>query len=212
VRFDSEKLASDDFNIYGGWWQDENTASFYFNNGEARTMQFNDSIKARPFDQPMGLNLVAETYPVPWIELPNDEELADPAKNICYYDWVRVYDLVDVDAPSTAQSRTVMFDEVVAFAEKPGVLKNGAELEFLISYKANADRELCLEILDANKEEICSQVYSAIGGYGRKVLRLDVKPELNDQKACTARIFIRPKGAADNDAAYDSDEFSFVVR
>ncbi|GAI29209.1 unnamed protein product, partial [marine sediment metagenome] len=49
----------------------------------------------------MGLNLVSETYPYPWISLPTDEELADTGKNICYYDWVRAYTLIGVDEAST---------------------------------------------------------------------------------------------------------------
>ena len=65
----------------------------------AKSKTFNTSIKDKPFDQTMGVNLVSETYPYPWIELPNDEELADDSRNTCYYDWVRVYKLVDINKP-----------------------------------------------------------------------------------------------------------------
>ncbi len=41
---------------------------------------FFTDIKEKPFDHPMGMNLVSETYPFPWISLPTDEELADPEK------------------------------------------------------------------------------------------------------------------------------------
>ena len=62
----------------------------------------------------MFMRLVSETYPFPWIELPNDEELADPSKNIVYYDWVRGYSLVDVNeviAVSKNEPIVKLFDE-----------------------------------------------------------------------------------------------------
>jgi len=98
VRFESDELASDGFNTFGGWWKNESEVSFYFNNGQPKTHQFYSAVKSEPFDIPMGVNLVSETYPFPWISLPTDEELADSSKNICYYDWVRAYNLVGVDS------------------------------------------------------------------------------------------------------------------
>lgn len=95
VRFESNELASANFNTYGGWWKDENTASYYFNNGTEKSHSFYNAISPKPFPNPMGMNLVCETYPYPWIELPTDAELSDPQKNTCYYDWVRAYTLVD---------------------------------------------------------------------------------------------------------------------
>ncbi|WP_083631175.1 carbohydrate binding domain-containing protein [Labilibacter marinus] len=99
VRYEDDKLSSEDFDIYGGWWRDSKTATYYYNNQDPKNQTFYNEISSTPFSQPMGMNLVVETYPFPWIELPNDEELADPEKNTSYYDWVRAYTLVDAFEP-----------------------------------------------------------------------------------------------------------------
>lgn len=100
VRFEMEEIPSEGFNTYGGWWKNENQAVYYLNDGEGKSHSFDISVKSKPFDQPMGMNLASETYPYPWVSLPTDEELADTSKNVCRYDWVRAYTLVDVDAPA----------------------------------------------------------------------------------------------------------------
>ena len=211
VSFENEKLASDEFNIYGGWWRDESTVSFYYNNGEPKTVHFYDKVKKKPFDQPMGLNMVSETYPFPWIEVPNDEELADPDKSVCYYDWVRVYTLVDVGAPSTITKPSVMFNEEVSFRKKFCTLMRGEKLAFTIDYMANDDREIALELFDKDKNLIVRKTYPAIAGYGCRVLKDLPAAKLKKNGAYTAWLYIRPKGARDNSAAYDSDELTFTV-
>ncbi|RME95998.1 MAG: hypothetical protein D6766_01800 [Verrucomicrobia bacterium] len=50
-----------------------------------------------PFDRPMQINMVTETYD--WMPAPSEEELANDAINATYYDWVRVWVLVPEDAP-----------------------------------------------------------------------------------------------------------------
>ncbi len=99
IRFSESELASENFHVYGGWWQDATKASYYYDNGEPKTHNFYHEITDTPFDRPMRMRLVSETYPFPWIELPNDAELADPSKNVAYYDWVRGYSLVHANEP-----------------------------------------------------------------------------------------------------------------
>ena len=212
ASFESDKLASEDFNVYGGWWRDESTVSFYFNDGEPKTIKFNDSIKEKPFDQPMGLNMVSETYPFPWIELPNDEELADPEKNTCYYDWVRVYTLVDVDAPPSTDKATVMFDEMVKVDKIEDGLPNAMRFNFAVTYMANEEREIFVQLLDSSSRELISKLYPAIGGYGRKLVELFVEKKPAVGSKCTVRVFIRPKGSQDNSKAFSRHELDFIVR
>ena len=213
AKFKTEALASDAFNTYGAWWHDESSVTYYFNDGESKTVEFNSSIKEKPFDQTMGVNMVSETYPFPWIELPNDAELADPTKNICHYDWVRAYTLVNVNAPSSTRGETIMFDESVAFARASAEVIRRPELEFIVVYMANADRELYLEILDETGRAMATELAPAIGGYGKK--RLSVRQRRHSPfetgATYTARLSIRPWGSTRNHAAYDRDEFSFIV-
>lgn len=210
VRFESEELASDNFNIYGAWWRNASSATYYYNNSESKSHDFYSGVKSEPFDQPMSVNLVSETYPFPWIELPTDEELADTSKNICYYDWIRAYTLVGVDADG-GQDETSVFDEEISFTEKPGILTNAADFDFLMTYRANADREIWMEITNQSESIIASGIYPAKGGFGKKILNLAVGSELEEGTAYTARIFIRPLGSEVNDHAYMSDEFTFTV-
>jgi len=102
------ELASENYNVYGGWWKDSKSASYYYNNTLIGSHDFYNQIDASPFDEPMGMNLVVETYPFPWVELPNDAELADPTKNTTYYDWVRAYNLVDVNDPNIIEEPKIV--------------------------------------------------------------------------------------------------------
>lgn len=103
VTFEDPGLASAAFHVYGGWWKDATEASYYYDNGPAKHQTFYNKISDTPFDKPMRMNLVSETHPFPWIELPTDEELADPVKSVAVYDWVRGYSLVDFDASYAAE-------------------------------------------------------------------------------------------------------------
>lgn len=102
------ELASDNYNVYGGWWKDSKSASYYYNNTLIGSHDFYNQIDATPFEEPMRMNLVVETYPFPWVELPNDAELADPTKNTTYYDWVRAYKLVDVENPNIIEETKIV--------------------------------------------------------------------------------------------------------
>ncbi|MDA3923347.1 MAG: hypothetical protein PF904_01445 [Kiritimatiellae bacterium] len=80
---------------------------------------------------------------------------------------------------------------------------------FLISYQANADREIYLEVVDKAGDIIVKRVYPVIGGYGRKVLALDQK--FNKEDSYTANVYIRPKGGEGKKDAYGKDDFKFEV-
>lgn len=180
VVFDSDALCSAAFNTYGGWWRDESNASFYFNNGEPKHMEFDTDVKKKPFDQTMGLNMVSETYPTPWIELPGDRELNDESHNTCYYDWVRSYVLVDAEKAITQEESTggkpiMLYQEDIHL----GVgITGGRAAEVMrvpISYKANEDRKLRIELLDGNGAVIGEATHDAYAGYANLVRELKLK-------------------------------------
>ncbi|MFC2113103.1 beta-porphyranase D [Bacteroidota bacterium] len=175
VRFETSELASENFNIYGGWWKDESTATYYFNNGEGKSQHFYDEIKNKPFDRPMGMNLVSETYPFPWIELPNDEELADPEKNICYYDWVRAYKLVDVDEANieerlgdnvVLEKDLMLYKENVNLDKELKIMPASKILEIPFTYMANEDRDIHFELRNPANVLIKEATFRAYAGYG----------------------------------------------
>jgi hypothetical protein len=64
------------------------------------TIEFETTHHPTPFDRPMHMNLVTETYD--WEDPPTPEELANDRKNTTHYDWVCAWKLVPVKStPST---------------------------------------------------------------------------------------------------------------
>jgi beta-glucanase (GH16 family) len=84
--------AGEAFHVYGVWWVDANTIKFYHNDEHKFTIFPSTEYDDTPFDRPMHMNLVTETYD--WETPPTPEELADNSINTTYYDWVRSYVLV----------------------------------------------------------------------------------------------------------------------
>ena len=200
---------SEDFYVYGGWWHDESMVSYYLNDRKVKTVDFYTGVTEKPFNKPMGLNMVSETYPFPWISLPTDEELADPTKNTCYYDWVRVYDLIDVDAPNVKKSigeKIPLFNENILFVEKPKSISSNQNVALDIVYKSNEDRELLIKVFDAANKSVLEQKEQVLEGFGRKELKISTKNKLQNKKKYTVRVFI--KDAKEN-KTFVTDEFDF---
>ncbi|PWJ58002.1 glycosyl hydrolase family 16 [Dyadobacter jejuensis] len=83
------------YHVFGCWWKDANTLEFYYNGDYAFTIHPDTTERKTPFDRPMYMHLVTETYS--WEVPPTKEELADKTKNVTYYDWVRSYTLAPDD-------------------------------------------------------------------------------------------------------------------
>lgn len=175
VSFPNEKPASAKFHVYGGWWRDETSTSYYYNNGEPKHQTFYNKISPKPFDRPMFMRLVSETYPFPWIELPNDEELADPTKNVAYYDWVRGYKLVDADKPDSvpaSEDPVQIYKENVSF--NPGLteIKSSKSMTIPFTYQANQDREVQIELLGPSGKVVAELTFPAYAGYSNMEIQL----------------------------------------
>ncbi|MFR9669663.1 MAG: hypothetical protein SNH16_00010 [Rikenellaceae bacterium] len=175
LKIESGSRPCDGFNTYGVWWRDDRSCSFYLNNGQRQDRTFVGRKKwGDPFDiefrftEPMGINLVTDTYPTPWIELPNDEELADPLRNRTYYDWVRAYTLMEASAENPKAQPMRMFDDKIYIAS----IKDGA-LE--LHYSAPIDRQIEIEIYDTKNRLIDSKRYPAPAGYANIALTIEAK-------------------------------------
>lgn len=86
--------ANETFHVYGAWWVDANTIHYYLNDVLVFTLHPSTEYSATPFDQPMYVNLVTETYD--WEVPPTEAEVTNPAINTSYYDWVRAYTLTPI--------------------------------------------------------------------------------------------------------------------
>lgn len=85
----------EDFHTYGCYWRDANTADFYVDGKFAGSVKVRTDVVDTPFDRPMKINMVTETYN--WATPhPTDAELANNDINASYYDWIRSYKLVPV--------------------------------------------------------------------------------------------------------------------
>ncbi len=80
------------FHTYGCWWVDANTMHFYADGEFAYTIKPKTGFDPKPFDQPMFMNLLCETYS--WEVAPTTAELEDDRLNTTLYDYVRSYRLV----------------------------------------------------------------------------------------------------------------------
>ncbi|WP_139958805.1 family 16 glycosylhydrolase [Flavicella sediminum] len=207
-KIETKTLPSEDFYTYGGWWHDASKVSYYLDDRIVKTVDFYSDIKKKPFDNPMHVNMVSETYPFPWISLPTDEELADPAKNTCYYDWVRAYNLVDVDKKTKAStySHQQLFNENIYFTEKPKKLSAKEKLELEFVYQANQDRQLLVKVFDKKKKAVLSSTQKILSGFGRKIIHLNIDKKLKNKKDYTIRIFVKELNGK---KTFSTDEFNF---
>lgn len=195
INFNNPEVSSARFHVYGGWWRDEQTASYYYNNSEPKHQKFYDKVSGKPFDKPMHMRLVSETYPYPWIELPNDAELADPTKNVVYYDWVRGYKLVDVNDANTGAKNdpTVkLFDESIMFHSATIDLSSATVLKIPLAYKALEDREIYLKLSDANGTKIVETKFIAYAGYANLEYELKLDKILEAKAGYSLLAKIRP--------------------
>lgn len=173
VKFPGDGLASDGFNVYGCWWRDEGRATFYYNDGEGRDMVFYSGIKEKPFDQRMAMNLVCETYQSPWIALPTREELLDPARNTCYYDWVRSYLLVGVDEDVPPPTHEV-FPIFLRIDRQESGRSQWSTLSLV--YSCNRKRQVVVEVRDKSRRTLFRSTHVLEPGLGRKVVPLPLGP------------------------------------
>lgn len=195
VRFGDERLTSENFNVYGAWWKDESEASFYYNHRPPKHQHFYDKIKKKPFDQAMYMRLVSETYPFPWIELPGKEELADPSKNVVYYDWVRAYQLVPVAENydnANLEKELQRYAESVIFDEVDLELPKSKKMEIPLSYKANENRLLVFELWDGANKKIMEKSIEVLAGYGRFTFGLNPKTALKKKETYRITAKLKP--------------------
>jgi beta-glucanase (GH16 family) len=86
------------FHTYAAWWVDANTVRFYLDDEYKFTIHPKTNYSATPFDHPMHVNMVTETYD--WETPPTLEAVTNPAINTVRYDWVRAYELVPKETPT----------------------------------------------------------------------------------------------------------------
>lgn len=210
-KIETETMPSEDFYVYGGWWHNESKVSYYLDDRKVKTVDFYDEVAKKPFNKSMGLNMVSETYPFPWIKLPNDEELADPTKNTCYYDWVRVYSLVDIDEKvvKNGTENLSIFNDRINFNNKQAEIISEKSIDLSYSYMANVDREVTIQVFDNNKKIVVQNKQSVYAGFGNKGFQLKLNDKLKNNEPYVVRISVKQLNEKKNIV---TDEFKFVFK
>lgn len=142
-----EQPVSDVFHTYGVWWVDANTMHFYHNDIFQHTIKPSTRLKAQPFDRPMMVTMVTETYD--WETPPTLEELNNDAINTTYYDWTRAYELVKYDPPKPGTVH-LQIDESIpplsfAASELRSALKRAG---YRVTKQQQAQQRISIEVVE----------------------------------------------------------------
>lgn len=165
----------EDYHIYGAWWKNANEVMFYANDMIFDTVKVRTDISKKPFDRPMKINMVAETYN--WQPPPSHEDLLNKAINTAYYDWVRSYVLLPVDEQAGMADYPEIFDEEVKFIKIDKDESQKGEITVELSYMCNSDQNIEVSLRSHESLQHTS-IIKVLAGYGHltKELKLDFQP------------------------------------
>ncbi|WP_158584200.1 family 16 glycosylhydrolase [Reichenbachiella sp. MSK19-1] len=179
TTLDSE--VSEEFHTYAAWWRDAEEVYFYADNAFFQSIKIRKDISEQPFDRPMHVNMVTETYD--WQPAPSVKELKDKSINTSYYDWIRAYKLVPVDQKDAASEAIDLglFENKIYLNEMPKTVfeSKNISLEYVFASDENT-KVVCKVVERVNKkaQTIQSMEWQAYAGYGhgQADLELDFTP------------------------------------
>lgn len=163
---------SDDFHIYGAWWMNEREVMFFANDEVFDTVMVRTDISQKPFDRPMQINMVTETYD--WQPAPSAEDLENEEINTALYDWVRSYKLIPISSKNTDKHSTNLYENLCDV--EASVDKGNLAVEY--EYELNEDAKLSLDILDSNGLVLDSKIISLLKGYGYNIQNLKISKRI----------------------------------
>ena len=174
---------SDDFHVYGAWWKNANEVMFYANDQLFDTVQIRTDISEKPFDRPMKINMVTETYN--WQPPPSHEDLLNDDINTAYYDWVRSYLLVPVEQEvEQAHKYDHIFEEEVIVGHDIQVNSSNQSIEIPLVYSSNTYRSLVIRVLLDGKV-INTSSAKLLAGYGNTSETIHFSSPLKERNVYT---------------------------
>ena len=192
------------FHTYACYWRDSKTVDFYVDNKFAGSVNVRRDVVDDPFDRPMKINMVTETYN--WAKpYPTDAQLANSNINASFYDWIRSYKLVPIDEVVNDNYNPAIYQENVSFVD---FITNRASLSsysFPMTYKANVDRDIHIIIKDSNGQEVSDTKFTALEGYGKKSFTVNLSNALA-QGIYTVTAEIRPVNGGQGSAISTTTE------
>ena len=152
----------EEYHTYGAWWKNANEVTFYANDKVFDTVQVRTDISEKPFDRPMKINMVTETYN--WQPPPSHKDLLNDSINTAYYDWVRSYILVPVDKVFDQDIRyPQIFSEEITITGDVNIDSNTIVVP--MTYISNTDRDIEIKLFSGNRL-LQSASSKLLAGYG----------------------------------------------
>lgn len=88
VKWKMPECAGSEYQVYGVWWKNKETCSFYHNGIKVADVTFGGPFKEKQY-------MFFDTEVFTWHGWPSKASLLNPAKNTMSVDWVRGWQLVD---------------------------------------------------------------------------------------------------------------------
>lgn len=178
----------EDFHIYAAHWKSPNEVSFYADNKFIGDVQVSTEVIDKPFNRPMGINMVTETYD--WAKpYPTNEELENKEINTSYYDWVRSYELVMTDTPSKSTYEKVdIYKEDFWWFEEPKFTKDLTSLTLSYVYKANEDMTLLIEVHRPKGKSVFKKRLNLLAGYGKDISEINLRKKITPGSKVTVKM------------------------
>ncbi len=151
----------EDFHIYAVWWKSPSELLFYLDGEFQYTIN-----PAAPFDLPMGVKMVCETYN--WSKAPEDGGMTGSFDDrTTAYDWVRCYSSIPVDQKQSKEESKYneIFDESLSFAENQHTLSSTAP-QINICYSSKIGGEIEVKVKDESGDIVASKKSVAYSGMG----------------------------------------------
>lgn len=178
----------DEFHIYAAWWKNANEVMFYANDELFDTVLVRTDISDKPFDRPMQINMVTETYD--WQPAPNAEDLENMDINTAYYEWVRSYKLIPINQKAKDAHQVELYSPQV----EVDVSDTNKGLSINYSYQSNADAVLEFIVIDAQGKVIQTKAITALKGYG--YADTSVKLGATNNKKMTVKVKMTSKDSS----------------
>ncbi|MCJ8163293.1 family 16 glycosylhydrolase [Pontibacter sp. E15-1] len=198
---------SDDFHTYGAWWKNAEEVAFFADGKFHQSVKFRKDVSEQPFDRPMHINMVTETYD--WQPAPSEDELRNDQLNTASYDWIRAYKLVPVNQRvKESETDLDLYENRLELTNVPGSVFEGKALEVEYVYTANENAKLqytIRELADKKGNDLQAQVLDAYQGYGRghATIKLEFVPDKAKNYQLEARLVHKRTGKTLSIVTYD---------
>lgn len=174
---------SDEFHTYGAWWKNAEEVEFYADNQFHEMVRISKEVSDQPFDRPMHVNMVTETYN--WQPEPPIQDLLNDEINTAYYDWVRSYKLVPItERYNHSNSEVSLYDSSITVSEVSENVFDTDSIELTYIYSNNDNSTIVFTILEGNRNRTTMQELSfdALQGYGKAYLSIPLTFEPEEGK------------------------------